>query len=99
MNKQAIWDKYFGTEVSRQVALDAYNSDFWKDGAWEPVELAYLQFNQKRLIMPFDVWWQSVDKTLGRPTLNTFPIVPEVEEGIKSSYFNFILLGQTETQS
>lgn len=61
-------------KITREKALELYNSEFWMSGEWVPVELAYLQYHQDRLIMPFEVWWHAVDWTLGYSTLNIFPI-------------------------
>jgi len=86
LSKKEIFDALFKTELTKQEALVFYKSKFWESEEWQPCELAYLQFNQNRLFLPFDTWWEMVDKTVGHPTLNIFYGVPSIQEEVEKVY-------------
>ena len=50
-------------ELEEAVAL--YDSEFWKDMTYR--ERATFQLFEERLCMPFDVFHEAIEKTLGRP--------------------------------
>ena len=51
--------------MTREQAVALYDSGFWKD--MTDRERATFQLFEDRLCMPFDVFHEAVEKTLGRP--------------------------------
>ena len=84
--KHEIWQELFCTTITRAEAIKYYKSKFWEVQDWDPCELAHLQFNQPRLVIPFEVWWKAVDATLGHPTLNLFPMVTQNRDDVEKAY-------------
>lgn len=54
-----------GQEISKERAIALYESKFWL--TMSPRERAEFQMFTTRLCMPFDVFHEAVEKTLGRP--------------------------------
>ena len=52
-------------EISKEKAIELFNSKIWKD--WDDEKKFLFQINQSRLCMPFDVFHEAVEKVLGRP--------------------------------
>lgn len=52
-------------QLTEEQALDLFKSDFWKTLTLK--QRARLQAIQGRLFMPFAVFHEAVEKTLGRP--------------------------------
>lgn len=50
--------------MTKDEAKKLYDSGFWKDMSFE--EKAKFQMFEERLCMPFDVFHEAVEKTLGR---------------------------------
>ena len=90
MDKHQIFKSLYQTKLTKAEALKFYKLKFWENEEWQPVELAYLQFNQERLVMPFDVWWESVDASIDESTTNIFYCVPEIEQQVIEAYDNKI---------
>ena len=89
LTKQEIFDTCFQKEISREKALSIFETSFWENPDWKPVELAYLQFHQDRLIMPFQVWMESTSTAIGHPVLNIFYGVPKNKSEVISAYKKF----------
>ena len=51
-------------KISEEQAITLSNSGFWKDMSHE--DIAHFQLFVDRLCMPFDIFQESVEKTLGR---------------------------------
>lgn len=51
--------------LTREQALALYDSSFWESLAY--VERARFQLSEERLCMPFDVFIEAVERSLGRP--------------------------------
>jgi hypothetical protein len=51
--------------MTREEACELYKTGFWEYMSHE--ELARFQLAEPRLCMPFDVFHEAVEKTLGRP--------------------------------
>jgi len=52
-------------DLTEEEAIELYKSRFWKNMSYR--ERAEFQFFTKRLCMPFDVFHEAMEKTLGRP--------------------------------
>ena len=89
MTKQEIFDVCFQTEISREKALAIYETAFWENSEWNPVELTYLQFHQDRLVMPFKVWMEATSTAIGHPVLNIFYGVPKNKKEVIRAYKKF----------
>lgn len=86
MTKSEVFDTCFEKDISKEKALDIYKTAFWENAEWDPVELAYLQFHQGKLIMPFDVWMEATSTAIGHPVLNIFYSVPENKNEVIRAY-------------
>ena len=51
--------------ITREQAVELHDSEFWKTMSFK--DRANFQMFTKRLCMPFDVFHEAVEKTLGRP--------------------------------
>ncbi len=51
--------------MTKEDARKLFESEFWKDMDFK--QRAIFQINKERLCMPFDVFHEAVEKTLGRP--------------------------------
>ena len=51
--------------MTKDQAIALYDSEFWMDMTYR--ERAEFQISERRLCMPFDVFHEAVEKTLGRP--------------------------------
>ena len=51
--------------ITKEQAIELSESNFWEDMSHK--EIAKFQINEKLLCMPFDIFHQAIDKTLGRP--------------------------------
>jgi len=52
-------------EMSREDAIKLSETKFWETMTFR--ERAFFQFFQSRLCMPFDIFHEAMEKTLGRP--------------------------------
>lgn len=52
-------------ELAQEEAIALYNSKWWLEKS--PREIVAFQLFTERLCLPFDVFHESVEKTLGRP--------------------------------
>jgi hypothetical protein len=81
--------------MTKNQAIRLYDSEFWKTLSFR--ERAVFQINEKRLCMPFDVFHEAVEKTLGRPVwthefgLNVDGIRKEIMNGAPSPSFEDII--------
>ena len=91
MTKSEIWDKFFGKEVAKGEARALYKSEFWKSDEWQAVELAHLQFNQKKLIMPIILWGEMVSEITGFPVTSFFPASRDNRKAVKKAFNKLIL--------
>lgn len=69
------------TSLTRKQATALYESSFWENLAY--VERARFQLSEDRLCMPFDVFVDAVQRTLGRPVtvaefLNSKALLTEI---------------------
>lgn len=53
------------TELTREQAIQLHDSGFYEDMTYK--EKAEFQINEQLLCMPFDVFHEAVEKTIGRP--------------------------------
>lgn len=53
------------SEITKAMAIDLYESGFWKEMTHE--QRAWFQMHERRLCMPFGVFHEAVEQTLGRP--------------------------------
>lgn len=51
--------------MTKQEAIALYDTQFWEAMSYE--ERAKFQLFERRLCMPFDVFHEAIEKTLGRP--------------------------------
>ncbi len=58
----------FNDQISEQEAIDLYDSEVWKSLTYR--QRAEFQIYTRRLCMPFDVFCDAVEKTLGRPVFD-----------------------------
>ena len=70
-------------ELTEKEALALYESGFWEDLSLE--ERAKFQILEPRLCMPFSVYHEAVEKTLGRPVF-TYELAMD-QGGIKAELF------------
>jgi hypothetical protein len=54
-------------QITREQAIEIHESGQWRE--WSHEQRAYFQLRNERLAMPFDVFHEAVQKTLGRPVL------------------------------
>ena len=52
-------------QLSREKAIELYDSKIWEDWSYE--EIAKFQLWQKKLCVPFSVFHEAIEKSLGRP--------------------------------
>ena len=52
-------------QLSKEKAIELFNSKIWEDWTYE--QKAKFQLWQEKLCMPFDVFHEAVEKSLGRP--------------------------------
>ena len=52
-------------QLTEKQAIEFANSKVYE--AWSPRQIAEFQIEQERLCVPFDLFHESVEKTLGRP--------------------------------
>ena len=52
-------------QLSKEKAIELHDSKIWEDWSYE--EKAKFQLWQKKLCMPFNVFHEAVEKSLGRP--------------------------------
>ena len=52
-------------QLTKEEAIEFYNSEKWKNMSFK--QKAILQISQEKLCMPFDVFHEAVEKTIGRP--------------------------------
>lgn len=52
-------------QLTKEQAINLYDSGEWKDWTYE--EIARFQLFQDRLCMPFAIFHEAIEKTLGRP--------------------------------
>ena len=52
-------------QLTKKQAIEFANSKVYE--AWSPRQIAEFQIEQERLCVPFDLFHESVEKTLGRP--------------------------------
>jgi len=63
-------------ELTKEQAIALYDSEFWKDMSYRAQ--AEFQMNTNRLCMPFDVFHEAMEKTLGRSVwTHEFGLNPE----------------------
>ena len=73
------------TQLSKEQAITVFNSKCWED--WDYRKKAEFQMIQDKLCMPFEVYREAVEKTLGRPVythefgLNKQGLIDELFEG------------------
>ena len=67
MDKEEIRKKCSG-EISLMEAVEIHETCFWEDETqnWSPVELAVMQLQQPRLVIPFPVFHKAVSDVLDR---------------------------------
>lgn len=87
MDKQHILDRC-ATELTEREAYGIAETRFWESDEWTPTELALMQLNQRRLVMDFSVFHQSVENLLERPVwthefINPDAMLNEYETKIK----------------
>ena len=75
-----------GLELTQEQAIELFDSGFWETMTHE--ERARFQLYETRLCMPFDIFHEAIEKTLGRPVwTHEFAYVDslrkEMEEGGK----------------
>lgn len=89
MNKKQILETFINKEVSEEEAIDFYKSKIYEKPEWSSLDLAYLQFNQERCIIPPNLFADAVEEILGFQVLRySFVIVPEYKEEINRLYKN-----------
>ena len=54
-----------GLELTQEQAIELFDSGFWETMTLE--ERARFQLYETRLCMPFDIFHEAIEKTLGRP--------------------------------
>lgn len=86
MEKSQVIETCLNKKIDKATALTVYNSHFWENDEWTSLELAYLQYNQERLIIPQEVWADAVSEVIGEPVLNIFQGVPAIEQMIRQAY-------------
>jgi hypothetical protein len=64
--------------MTKERAIALFDSKFWEDMSHE--ERARFQMNEERLCMPFDVFHEAVEKTLGRPVFTHEFAFPSLKE-------------------
>ena len=52
-------------QLSKEKAIELFNSKIWEDWTYE--QKAKFQLWQEKLCMPFNVFHEAVEKSLGRP--------------------------------
>jgi hypothetical protein len=52
-------------QLTKEEAIEFHDSGKWKDMSFK--QKATLQISQEKLCMPFDVFHEAVEKTIGRP--------------------------------
>lgn len=57
--------KYQQVSIGRDVAIDLAKTEFWKE--MTPRQIAEYQMQTEELCVPFDVFQEAVETTLGRP--------------------------------
>ena len=68
--------------MTRQEAIEKYNSKFWLTMTHK--EIAKFQINENRLCVPFDVFHEAIEFTLGRPVFTHELIDPKLKEAINN---------------
>lgn len=58
-------ERMYLNEMSKAAAVELLESKFWESMSY--YERAWFQMNTSRLCMPFGVFHEAVEKTLGRP--------------------------------
>lgn len=86
MEKSRVIETCLNKEIDKTTALAIYDSHFWENDEWTSLELAFLQYNQERLIMPQEVWANAVSEVIGEPVLNIFYGVPAIERMVRRAY-------------
>ena len=86
MEKSRVIETCLNKQIDKATALTVLNSHFWENDEWTSLELAYLQYNQDRLIMPQEVWANAVSEVIGEPVLNIFYGVPAIERMVRQAY-------------
>lgn len=87
------WRK--GIKMTENQAIKLAESKFWETMSFR--ERAVFQINEKRLCMPFDVFHEAVEKTIGRPVfthefgLNYEGIRSEIMDGAPPPTFEDII--------
>lgn len=87
MDKQHIQERC-ATTLTEREAYSIAETRFWESGEWTHTELALMQLNQRRLVMDFSAFHQSVEKMLDRPVwthefINPDAMLNEYETKIK----------------
>ena len=77
----------FERKIGEDEAKELFKSEFWKTMSYR--EKAFFQFFTKRLCMPFDIFHEAIEKTLGRPVYTH-------ELGLNYEGLKQELLGQSE---
>ena len=56
-------------QLTEKQAIEFANSKVYE--TWSPRQIAEFQIEQERLCVPFDLFHESVEKTLGRPVFTS----------------------------
>lgn len=83
------------SKLTKEQALSLYDSNFWEN--MSPRERAVFQMNEPRLCMPFEVFHEAMEKTLGRGVfthefgLNYDGLLKELMDGAPAPSFEEIM--------
>lgn len=89
------FEKNFGKQLTKEQAVEFYNSGIWKD--WDDEQIVRFQLFQEKLCVDFSRFHEAIEKVLERPVfthefgLNYEGIVKEYLGAKKPPTFNEIV--------